>query len=311
MTKPRKSTPSKPPRPRELSLLADFPSPWANPRDEVDAYLAANGTWHPTNRVFDAVASTANPKGKVLTEITEVSNLGQFYQAIAFTKAGKGPEREPQTVGRVNLFSHGSPRNVALHGHIKLGPMNMVCLGVYQREDAPEDRLKSGMITAHEIEYLNDEGTFYRDRIREKLSSDAEIWLFLCGVAKGYENNDEQNQRTGKPGKYNIAKELANTFQVVVKAFEDEIWYWPHVDQKTGRFDDRTITSIGEKGERGRGYYSREKVPYLDATFGNQRRLGWHMVDKASSFSPEKVQQDRQGARKDDDTNLPPTQDRP
>jgi hypothetical protein len=93
------------------------------------------------------------------------SNLGQFYQAIAFTRNGKGPEREPRTVGRVNLFSHGSPRNVALHGHIK---------------------------------------------------------------------------------------------------------------------------PIGEKGERGRGYYSRENVSYLDAASGIKRRLGWHMVNRASSFSPEK-----------------------
>jgi hypothetical protein len=276
----RKTTPSKPPRPIEITLVGDYANPWPNPEAEYVAYVETGGTWHPSKDDFGAVAEVPNVIHAHATEITEVSNLGRFYKAIAFTNHGDGKERPDDSVGRVNLISHGSPSTIALHGYIHSGPgPSFVILGLYPTEDAPEDRLRSGMITSREIEYLNSEGLSYRDQLRRKFSANAELWLILCDVGKG-----GVQQADGKI--YSVPQSLANTFQVRVKAFTDKIWYWPKPSEKTRALVDRTMTSVGRDGPPAKGFYTMEDLYYLDAKTKERHRLGWHMKNKATDFSP-------------------------
>ena len=122
------------------------------------------------------------------------------------------------------------------------------------------------------LEWFNtdDTGRIYRDMIRNVLTEDAELWLILC---KGHEI-----------GPSNIlSQEFANTFGSVVRAYNEEIRYWPDYDVLKASIkcpphakacvNGRNLTSIGGKKEKrkdgenfgaaktGRGYFCRAKVP--------------------------------------------------
>jgi hypothetical protein len=108
--KHRKSTPSLPPRLRELSVTATYANPWrAHPEREYEAVSRQDGTWHPYSEDFAAAAGVPNAFRRHLTEVIDVRSLGGFLNAVT-TVGGEGhKERPDRSLKRVNLFSHGNP----------------------------------------------------------------------------------------------------------------------------------------------------------------------------------------------------------
>jgi hypothetical protein len=255
-----------------VSVVADFPRPWSDDRDEIEVMKVGN--WHPTYRDLNAVANTPNTIDDVRrTDVQEVATVGDLIGALQWSRGSKERERRPRSVKRLNIFSHGNPGLVALSGTVSAG--GAVSLGDPNTHKNERKQLDGKAISwLNELDPLKPDanGPRFRDMARGKLHADAEIWLILCngaGIGRAFE----------------LAREIANTFGVAVYAYETEIYYHPDYDEKRGIVLSRTTTSIGEKGEPGTGYYSMEKV-YLDKA--KTKRLGAHL-NKATRISPTEI----------------------
>lgn len=103
-----------PSRPIELTLVADFPSPWANEKDDTkELAVIAAGTWHPTVDDFQAVAEVPNPKNSKppRTIVKYISTFGEFLGAFTMP-----PDR---SIRRLNLISHAQSGLVSLGGKLQ------------------------------------------------------------------------------------------------------------------------------------------------------------------------------------------------
>src|SRR6478609_6830235 len=99
----------------ELSFIADYPEKWG-PSLASESKAAADKVWHPGTRSFRDVANTANrpdpskPKEKAAarTKLIPVSTAGGFFAEIQ--------SRPPNSIRRLNLFTHATPGLISLSG---------------------------------------------------------------------------------------------------------------------------------------------------------------------------------------------------
>jgi hypothetical protein len=245
----------------ELTLVASYGSPWkGNLAAEIEA-TATKGKWHPTSIDFYAVAHTPNYGRRNATLVREVNNVDSLIGAITKTPCPNGG------IGRLNVISHGTDGICSLHGEVRAN--GYVTIGRGHANPREDERIDGATL---EWFNTNDVGRTYRDMIRAKLNSKAEIWLIMCKSA-------------GIGDSFVVARELAETFGVRVMGYNSEVWYHPDDGLACpvgvpACVDGRNRTSIGENGKQGRGYFCMAKVP--DAFAGK------HMSE-ATHYDPIKV----------------------
>lgn len=289
-SKRKKMTSAAPSRLVELTLVAYYPTPWKSDAEEVTAL--DQDRWHPTSKDFYAVAHTPNQGRHNATIVREVNNIRSLVGAIKFEDLHGRRERPNGSIGRLNLISHGGKRGVfGLSGEVRANG-NVFC------GRGLEDHFLDEVIDEHTLKWFNNEGRGHRDDIRAKLDRGAEFWLFLCSAA------------SVGPCRV-LSEKLANTFNVTVRAYNDEVWYYP--DHKNAKnqikcsgddvacFMGRNLTSIGQddadkdskeddqledRKKQGRGYFCHVKVP--DAFAGTHMR---HAV----VISPKNIHEDEEG----------------
>jgi hypothetical protein len=193
----------------ELSLVGSYPKPvtWTAKKEKE---LIGQDTWFPHTLDFLAVA------GKGSLEITTPEDfLLKIIEASG-------------SIGRLNYFSHGVTGKIATSG--KIDPGGTFCTldtGWTQvtgqgRKNIADPYAKtwgdigenSGSVT---ITVGN--RTFSLDDVRKKFKEDAELWLYIC--------------HGGTDGR--LLQNIANTFQVKVKAFSKIIVYCAPSDFPTSR----------------------------------------------------------------------------
>ena len=254
-------------------MVGAFKRPWHTNKEEI-AVLDAE-TWHPSEIDMYAVADSVNKIRGKLTDVQHVANIGEVIGALKWDS--RKVERPPHVVQRLNIFAHGNPGIVSLSG--KTHPNGDVDFDLATQEKDSDGKLVrklDPMIDLATLSWLNEDpvGRGFREIARSKLHENAEIWLCLCngaGIGKSWE----------------LAQTMANTFGAVVYAYDTEFYYHVVFDRERGAILSRTTTSIGENGHQELGYYSMEKVFYLDKNKGKQR-FGEHMK-RATAVSPKHV----------------------
>jgi hypothetical protein len=164
VTKRRRTTPAKVHRHEEVTLVADYESPWKdNERAEI-AVIEAD-RWHPTIVDFKAVANTPNLAGPTpIIDVVTIGTLGELAGAVENAKdaSGKEVERPGRCVPRLNLISHGLPGLVSTSGTVAA---NGDCdLGRGDRSASAKG------LDERTLEWLNTDpaGRIYRDKVRKK-----------------------------------------------------------------------------------------------------------------------------------------------
>ena len=273
-SKRKKTTSAAPPHLVEVTLVAYYPSPWKNDAEEVAAL--AQDRWHPTSKDFYAVAHTPNQGRRNATIVREVNNVNTFFGAIKYEDCDAKKERPNGSIGRLNLISHGGKGVFSLSGTVRSNGLVFTGRG-------SENHMIDEMIDDDTLEWFNQDayGKQCRDEIRAKLNPKAELWLILCNAA-------------GLGPSHNLSRRLAKTFNVTVRAYNKEVWYYPDQANPQNQIrcpigaiaclNGRNLTSVGrddppkEHSEKGRGYFCQVKVPHDFA--------GTHMRN-AERISPE------------------------
>jgi hypothetical protein len=263
--KPKK-TPAVPDRGIEVTVIASYPRPRAwgafgtSAGDAVEIRLAGAKTWHPTTDNFRIVAGTPNQFKKGLTEVFDISTVGEFIGA--FTQKN-GKDRPAKSVGRVNIVAHGNPGLIGLSG--SLDDAGNVSLANSRRETASDPFAPSsgGGLDASVASWLNGSGKPFRTLARNVLRDDAELHLILCngGLGRGLA----------------LMQDLALSLNLVVRGFSDAVFC--HFTFAGQRILERNITSIGENGSQGKGYQCFVKVP--------QAFAGDHLKPDRSAAKPQ------------------------
>jgi hypothetical protein len=208
----------------ELNLVGSFPRPstW-NDAKELKQIQA--GKWFPSTPDFLAVAGSGS---------IEVKSVWDFLLKIVKAKS---------TITRLNFFSHGTTGLVAFEGEVLDDGSNVLLAKT--GTDGKWTQIissKPGAIVDPYAKNGPDDlwGTFGEDSskkvtvggtslslddVRAKFGSGAVIWLYLCHGA-------------ADP---NLFQEIANTFQVTVKGFKDEIEYHAPKDFPKSRKHTLTI----------------------------------------------------------------------
>lgn len=199
----------------EISLIASYREPWgssfAGERRAVEAR-----TWHPGSRAFRDVANTPN-RGAKRTTLLDVPDAERALAAIQ--------SRPPDSIRRLNLFTHAYPGLISLSGHFDGAETYL-----NQAKDNDSGQPIGGGIDGSVIDWLNsdDIGRAMRDDVRARFTKHGEILLFLCNGGLG----------TGM----SLAMDIARCFNVRVLAYSDAIGYY--IDFASGKVD-RNLTSRG------------------------------------------------------------------
>lgn len=243
-----KKTPAVPDRGIEVTVIASYPRPRAwgtfgSPAGDAEEIRLSNaGTWHPTSDNFRIVANTPNQFKRNLTEVFDVSTVGEFIGA--FTQKN-GKDRPPKSVARVNIVAHGNPGLIGLSG--TLDDAGNVSLASSRRETAADPFAPSngGGLDASVASWLNGSGKPFRTLARNVLRDDAELHLILCngGLGRGVA----------------LMQDLAMALNLVVRGFSDAVFC--HFTFDATKIRERNITSIGRNGRQGPGYQCFVKVP--------------------------------------------------
>ncbi|MCI0529184.1 MAG: hypothetical protein L0Y56_17245 [Nitrospira sp.] len=83
----------------ELNVMGNFKNPWSSPIDE--AKHISKWTWHPGTDTWQAVYGS----NSIVT-----GSFGQFLGIIE--------KQKPESIHRINVFSHGSRGLIAFSGRI-------------------------------------------------------------------------------------------------------------------------------------------------------------------------------------------------
>lgn len=267
-SKRRKMTSAAPPQLVELTLVASFPRPWKSDGEELAA-IPIRKRWHPSSVDFYAVAETPNRGRPNATIVREVTDVDSFIGAITCSDLRAKTPRPNGNIGRLNIISHGSSGVLSLSGRVLAN--GGVPLGRGSSNPRNDERIDQTTLN-----WFNEteKGRAYRGLIRAKLNPGAEIWLIMCRSA-------------GIGDSFIVARELAETFGVKVMGYSSEVWYHPDENLVCPVGDPacvggRNMTSIGENGTKGRGYFCMVKVP--DAFAGK------HM-NEATSYAPQNIKE--------------------
>lgn len=268
----KKRTPAVPARGLEITLVANFPRPkaWgqrgtaAGDAKEIGVMEAKN--WHPGTDDFLEVANVPNraSKGKRLTEVTIVDNMGGFLGAILGTDSQGNSKRPTNSIKRLNLISHGiAPIGgeplYALSGRIADNGDCFLHLSVPEQGD-PNRPMQSGGIDQSVIDWLNHSAKSIRDECRARFREDGEIGLIMC-------------HSSGAPlaalSKL-LLPAMGKTFNVMARGYHTEIVYESDFrvsarnadgTPSTATFVFRNHTRIADSNTAGLGYFCAVPVP--------------------------------------------------
>ena len=214
-------------------MVAKFPYPWASLQEEIDAL--DGGAWNPSDRDMFEVAH----KDAKSSDIFAMKDLYEFLGAIQDAADG--------ALERLVVITHSNDRLIAFSGTMSFnGVKGQVGLG----QANPSDYIHSEGLDQDVVNWLNvdTQGRAQRDAARVKFTSDGEVIFVSChGGGSGY-----------APPLF--LADFSATLNVKVKAFRDAIWYHPDHDSpnqsppKPYKMKDRSITSVGGSGTRGKGF---------------------------------------------------------
>jgi len=282
----------------EIALIADYPNPWRNRTEEYAA--VAESRWAPSSDTFRTIASCPNEilrkqAGKMtlpdLIEVRKVATLREMTEAIC--RLPDGAERAKGSVKRVNLFAHGKPGLIGLAGQIvpsaKTADVILEPKNEPRRPDIFYSHVDFGAnskIDELAIQWLNwcGKGHALRERIRNVFCQGAELWLLVCNGSGGMSG-------IGPGIATNLSKMIATTFQVMVRSYENSVWYWPTyaLDPKAGcqiGSINRTSDGVGKPvEERVCKRNGRKDEPDL-VVFETRGHLGYHTT-KEKIMDPE------------------------
>lgn len=196
----------------EITIVANFPSPWANEADEIVAIkkgFAGQHAWAPSTPDFDQVYRSEIPKGA----IPVCNNVGDFL--------GQLQDPGPGKVGRVNLLTHGNDNVFALGGR------NTTAGDTFFRGDTPSDKvfndvepLKSVGLTRALMDLFNSTEKGLRATFRECFHPSAHLVVYACG----------EGSTTGvaelSPKKL-LLRAIASCWNIKASGFVDAIEYKP------------------------------------------------------------------------------------
>jgi hypothetical protein len=208
----------KKPAPTELSLVGSYPKPAAwTPKKEKE--LIGKDTWFPHTQDFLKVAG----KGSL-----EITSPDDFLLKIM---EARGP------IGRLNYFSHGVTGEIATSGTVD--PEGRSCsldtgwtsvIGAKRIADPYAQRWGDSGEDSGSVTVTVGDKTFSLNDVRAKFK-DAELWLYIC-----HGGADPM-----------LLQNIANTFQVKVKAFSEIIVYCAPPDFPTNRQHKVNVLTSGSK----------------------------------------------------------------
>ncbi len=231
-------SPAVQPRAEEVTLVADFPSPWGNDvkseiigMDNSVNHPTAAIIWAPSTDDFFEIAETDIRDKKA---IRLVKTFGNFLAELqSFT---------PGTIQRVNLITH------AVGGLISFGGTTQRDGKVFFNKVKVDDPVKSGGIDSDFIDMLNgilvpngstpEDGKGIRDDIRSRFRPDGEFILYGCGGASG----------TG----VDLFIQFTLCFNIKASGFREHIDIQPTFDQKRNIIVSRNQTRYENKPPKAR-----------------------------------------------------------
>ena len=199
----------------ELNLVAAFPKPASWTATKERSQIVAH-KWFPHTLDFRAIAGNRS---------TEISSAWDFLLKIVQTAS---------IIRRLNFFSHANRDIIAMAGTVLADGSN-VLLGTDGRSETFDPNrvwtldaftVKQGAIvnpyalvwsTFGENSAVNvpvGNRTFNLEQVRGRFATDAVIWLYLCHGAADPD----------------LFQRIANTFQVTVKGFSEELVYCAFAD---------------------------------------------------------------------------------
>ena len=204
----------KPPSPHatvELNIVAKFGNLYGGLAKEIDAIK--NHRWGPTTDDFTDIVVNA----------LECDSFAGFGAAILL--ASQKSERPKKSISRINLFTHANSDLIAFKGTVK--PLTV---GVDVMLEVDTGLNSTTLQTWNGQGFSLDNPTTkkhytLRDIQARFTGSSAEIWLYAC--------------HSGVDGA--LVQEIADTFQVTVIGFTDEIAYCPTFTENPPTIDRKRI----------------------------------------------------------------------
>jgi hypothetical protein len=194
---------------REITVVGDFPKPWANAREEIAAIK--EDLWFPSTDDFIAVERNSRKKKRGPTPI--VDSVESFIHLILDQPAG--------SIKRINIITHGNGSKIAFSGEIdKEG-------AVFFDEELDVDTLR-GMLR-HGIEYRGKHVEW--NQVARRFARDAEIVVFACKAAINE----------------TLLQDVAEYFEVTVRGFTAELHYHVTFTEARGVIHRNEITVDGKK----------------------------------------------------------------
>ena len=213
----------------EITIVANFPDPYAMPNTQAERDQAKIGKWAPSRRDFMAVAAIDTPQPA--RAIFEVSSWLEMLSAILFLeplRPDSSAFRAAQSVKRVNIISHGNPGLIAMRGTVDTQG------NVLLNTRAQGADLLSGPIDVDAVQAASNpslqlaNGKPLALSLRDRFSPDGEIQLLAC--------------HTGMAGSILLMAELKKLFKVKIRAFSDVIAYCPQLNDT--QILDRSFTAV-------------------------------------------------------------------
>jgi hypothetical protein len=201
-----------------LNLIGKFENPWKNNPTE-EAKLIEAYKWSPATDSWEAVFGASTT--------TTIDSLSRFLGAIK--------QQQPQTIERINLFSHGNPGLIAFAGRIdaKTADVTLFTEKALDLRIADTDPIPIG--GGQEQNTMGIEARNLQDRF----TKDAQIILYLC-----HSGTDPE-----------LLQAIADAFHVVVRGFSQQVWVCPDWDKLPGPPKiDRGFTSIDRCKIKQRGF---------------------------------------------------------
>lgn len=213
----------------EITIVAQFPDPYATGDTQVERDQAKATHWAPAHRDFMAVATSGTTGSS--KAIYEVSTFLSMVSSILFvdpSKPNSSAFRPVQSLKRINVLSHGNPGLIAMSGTVDTnGKVMLATGGGTTGLDGPLDIAAAQAAADPTMQLAN--GKPLAQSLRDRLAPDAEIFLYAC--------------HTGQGPAILLMQELKALFKVKIRGFSQSIAYCPVIDAT--HILDRTRTAVG------------------------------------------------------------------
>ncbi len=207
---------------REITVVGDFPRPWASQAEEITAIVA--GLWSPSTADFRVLAANSGaPDAHIVS-----SPLALIHLIL---------DQPLQSIRRLNLVSHGDDDGIGFSGDIeKTGDV------LFNVDDVLSKRSLFQLFRTHErdqfdrivevfIEHRGARRTFVD--VWNRFGLGAEIVVYACNVGVDRE----------------LIEAMAHVFQVTVRGFDDFLDYFvPFTGTRLERHDLRVAVHRGAQG---------------------------------------------------------------